>query len=303
MQIRAGSTPAFGTTIFMISLALLTCNHYPELKRILNLLLSHCESEGIEDVFVVDNDSDDGSIEYLRCYYKTLRIRCLTERQHISAHMNEAVSLAEHERVILVTPECLDIQLNVRSLNTVMDDPEVFGVAFSEFYKDRPRMSVLRPRFYLGFVLFEPYHCEQDLAEVPCFGQYGFCVNRDLFLVMGGAKNLFSSAFVRIDLCYRAYKRGYKVLFSKDQRLCFLEAKNPPLLFPSPDHFRFFWVHVRSIWRCIVHVFILFFTLLFFLFAYQRAFFVALFRLAGVWRYRRAYLQLCSDSVLLRRWR
>jgi len=168
--------------------------------------------------------------------------------------------------------------------------PEVFAIALNENIMSHDALFFYRGQFKVGFFQIQRQSIKDDTFQVPHFWSRAFCIRRDAFTMLGACSHLFPSQSTLMDLAYRAAKRGYLIVFDSSQSLSYFASLNRRLSFPSVLNFLFFWSYNLSVFRLIVHLFLIIFSFLFFIFPLQRAFVRALARFFNVMKYRREFL-------------
>ncbi len=207
------------------SIIILTWDGLPLLKDYLPSVIAAVEYDRQEhEILIVDNGSQDGTVEYLREHFPSIRVLSLDRNYGFSEGNNRGVRAALHDIVILLNN---DMQVDpgfIRPLLAGFDDEKVFAVSCQVFFQDpskrREETGNTRARWDRGFV--DPYHDQAmegdpDLHYWPVlWGGGGSCAfDRGKFLALGGFDGLFNPFYYEdTDLSYQAWKQGWKVLFA-----------------------------------------------------------------------------------------
>lgn len=173
------------------------------------------------EVIVVDDGSADGSAEWLRGKQnECLRAVILDSNRGFAAAANEGVWAAKGKILYFLNS---DIRVDPDFLTPLLehfDKPDVFAVSSMAF--DGAGERLLAVRSALMWRLGQP-DVDRSLIDSEPGRQPGSTLfasgghsayRRDRFLELGGFNPLFGPYYFEdVDLCYRAWKRGWAVLF------------------------------------------------------------------------------------------
>ncbi len=179
------------------------------------------------EIMVVDNGSRDGSVDFLRSHFPSVRVIPLEQNRRFTGGNNAGVAAARNDIVVFLNN---DMQVDLDFLKPLLDgfkDETVFAVSCQVFFQDKTRRREetgnTKARWRLGFI--EPYHGEVPETGaagqnyLPIFwGGGGSCAfDRSKFLVMGGLDTLYDPFYLEdTDLSYQAWKRGWKSVLAVD---------------------------------------------------------------------------------------
>lgn len=179
------------------------------------------------EIMVVDNGSCDGSVDFLRSHFPSVRVIPLDRNRRFTGGNNAGVAAATNDIVVFLNN---DMQVDLDFLKPLLDgfkDETVFAVSCQVFFQDKTRRREetgnTKARWRLGFI--EPYHGEVPETRaagqnyLPIFwGGGGSCaVDRSKFLAMGGLDTLYDPFYLEdTDLSYQAWKRGWKSVLAVD---------------------------------------------------------------------------------------
>ena len=179
--------------------------------------------EGIEgEVFVVDNHSDDDSVETIRNEYPWVKLIVNLENLGFAKANNQAIRKAQGDYVLLLNPDTVVCQDTVRGVLAFMDEhPKAGGAGVMMCYEDgsrapESRRAVPTPwvaaRKMLGFT--RRYYMSDLPWDQPCRIEVvsgAFCLLRHQALKSVG---LLDEDFFMygedIDLSYRLLKGGWE---------------------------------------------------------------------------------------------
>jgi O-antigen biosynthesis protein len=175
---------------------------------------------GEHDILVVDNGSTDGSAEFVRQNFPTVRILTLDRNYGFSEGNNRGAACAVSNFVVLLNNDMIVDRDFLRPLLSSFSDPSVFAVTSQIFFEDtarrREETGKTRARFRDG--AFYLWHddispADEQRETIPVFwaGGGSCAIDRDKFLEIGGFDSLYYPFYVEdTDLSYQAWKRGWK---------------------------------------------------------------------------------------------
>jgi GT2 family glycosyltransferase len=176
-------------------------------------LATHCGRD--YDVYLIDNGSSDESIAFTEAHFPW--VRCLrAARNAFLFTYNEVVPQLDTEAVLLLNNDILVEPDFIPPLIEHLHTPGVFAVNARVLTADRvtPQGSRTAGGFYRGLW----WYCQlSDIDRTStCFfalgGQAAF--SRSKYLELGGFDELFWPLYHEdIDLSYRAWRRGWRILY------------------------------------------------------------------------------------------
>jgi GT2 family glycosyltransferase/glycosyltransferase involved in cell wall biosynthesis len=172
------------------------------------------------EVIVVDNGSSDGSVQFLRETFPSVRVVALEKNLGFGGGSNEGFCQARNDVVVLLNS---DMRVEADFLQPLLDgftDDGVFAVSCQIFLSDpnkkREETGLTEAWWRHGF-LRVAHRIDPAIRELyPCFyGGGGSCAfDRRKFLELGGFDELLAPFYLEdTDLGYMAWKRGWKVLY------------------------------------------------------------------------------------------
>ncbi|MBM3801017.1 MAG: glycosyltransferase family 2 protein [Acidimicrobiia bacterium] len=173
------------------------------------------------EVLVVDNGSRDGSVEFLKAHFPSVRVIPLESNRRFTGGNNAGVVAARHDIVVFLNNDMEVGRDFLKPLLAGFQDERVFAVSCQVFFQDKTRRREetgnTKARWKLGFI--EPYHDavpekgSGGESYLPIFwGGGGSCAfDRNKFLAVGGLDTLYDPFYLEdTDLSYQAWKRGWK---------------------------------------------------------------------------------------------
>jgi len=164
------------------------------------------------EIIVVDDASPDDSNNLLEKKFSSVKIIKHSANQGFASSCNDGVARASGEAVVL-------LNLDVIPQNNFLDkalphfsDPNVFAVSFNE-----PNYSWSKIYWENGFIehgLGE----KTDKAHISGWASGGSAVfKKSIWLLLGGFDMLYKPFYWEdLDLGYRAWKKGYKILWEPE---------------------------------------------------------------------------------------
>jgi hypothetical protein len=198
-------------------------------------LLSRCLSSVLDtkypsyDVYLIDNGSIDGSVEYVRQKYPSIKIIRNSNNLGFAAAYNRAISQIAVEYIVLLNndTEILNSRWLHHLVQIANEDPKVAAVATKMVsMKDQRHLEsvgIMGVRFWRGFA--DIGKGETDAGQYPrSFEPFGFCgggalLRREVFLKAGEFDEKFFLYTEDIDLSWRLRLLGWKIRFCPDARV------------------------------------------------------------------------------------
>jgi len=173
------------------------------------------------EILVVDNGSEDDSIEWLTRHYPQIRILALDRNYGFGEGNNRGVQAAQHDIVVLLNNDMIVSEGFLPPLLDAFSDNSVFGVASQVFFPAEKRREetgntrgwLRRGYLHLSHEPIEACHYTRGYLPVLWAGGGASAFHRTKFLALGGFSDIFSPCYFEdTDLSYRAWRRGWKVL-------------------------------------------------------------------------------------------
>jgi GT2 family glycosyltransferase/glycosyltransferase involved in cell wall biosynthesis len=179
------------------------------------------------EVIVVDNGSQDGTVELLRERFPGVRVECSTEPLSFARAVNRGIRQARFARVCLLNNDMRVYPGFFAALDAAFQKvPDLFCATAQIFFEAGKRREETGKAVWAreGPADF-PVRCEEPLAgEDGTFVLYGSggCSLYDTrkLRALGGAGEAFEPAYVEdLDLGYRAWLRGWPSVFCAAARV------------------------------------------------------------------------------------
>jgi len=190
------------------------------LEKYLPSVLEAAAVNPANEVIVVDNGSQDGSAAWVREHFPEVRVIAIEKNLGFGGGSNAGFRAAKHDIVVLLNSDMRVAPDFLAPLLDAFTDDKVFAVACQIFFRDsaklREETGLTEARWHRG-TLRVGHRADDNITGLyPCFyaGGGSSAFDRRKFLELGGFDELFAPFYFEdADLGYRAWKRGWKVLY------------------------------------------------------------------------------------------
>ncbi|MCW1311531.1 MAG: glycosyltransferase family 2 protein [Candidatus Rehaiarchaeum fermentans] len=193
-----------------ISFIILNYNGKDLTERCIKSLIDSLEEYDFE-VILVDNNSPDNEVEYFKLRFPQIKVIKESQNRFIQAY-NDGVSQAKNEWVFLLNNDMVFKDDFIEPLLNYLNEMDLFAVGSVMLnYEGFPQKGVNIPIFRLGYIWFKDFF-PKNATESVYIGTHGL-FRKSIFLKLGGFDSIYSPFYVEdVDLCYRAWKIGYKII-------------------------------------------------------------------------------------------
>ncbi|PJE70024.1 hypothetical protein COU97_02055 [Candidatus Shapirobacteria bacterium CG10_big_fil_rev_8_21_14_0_10_48_15] len=183
------------------------------LAKNLPAVLAACSGS---EIIAVDDASTDGSVTFLQKNFPTVRIVRHQKNQRFAASCNDGVKVARGKIVVLLNNDVVPEKDFLKPLLAVFT-PDVFAVGCREKRQENGRwVNSGRGlmKFKRGLVVHWRAADQNQKTTGWVVGAAG-AFDRQKWQQLGGMDTLFRPAYEEDrDLCYRAAKHGWQILFA-----------------------------------------------------------------------------------------
>jgi O-antigen biosynthesis protein len=172
------------------------------------------------EILVVDNGSEDGSAEFLRDRFPSVRVLALERNLGFGGGSNAGFRAAKNDIVVLLNSDMRVERDFLAPLLEAFTDETIFSVACQIFFSDPNKLreeTGLTQSWWENGSLRVRHRDDPTIQVVyPCaYGGGGSCAfDRRKFLELAGFDELLAPFYMEdTDVGYLAWKRGWKVLY------------------------------------------------------------------------------------------
>lgn len=207
----------------VISIVIPSFNAERLLRRNLPGVLGAVKAQGAGEVIVVDDGSEDGSLQLLRSEFPVVRVVAMPENVGFGPACMAGIHASKGDIVYLLNTDVSVDPSFLGSLIESMADDDVFAVSSVNVLAGSPETpsETRHPHFRKGFFMFYTHAPQGEPPYETFFAPGGYSAFRkDRFLQIGGFDPLFEPFYWEdVDLSYRALKRGWRILVDPRSRI------------------------------------------------------------------------------------
>ncbi len=239
-----------------LSIIIVSWNTREVLKNNLTALL---KSQGLSfEVFVVDNNSSDGTVEVLKAEFPQLNIIANSANHGFAKANNQALALAGGDFILLLNPDMLvdDQTTLAKALAWLKSNPQAWVAGFKLLdstgqilpqvrrfptLADQLAIILKLPHFFpklLSRYIIKDFDYEQASAVDSIRGSF-FFIRREALQKVGRLDERFFVWFEEVDYCRRVYQAGAEVWYAPVASATDLVGQSFGLL-PRPQAQRYF---------------------------------------------------------------
>ncbi len=198
------------------------------------------------EILVVDNASNDGTVEMLRAEFPTARVIANPANVGFTRANNQALAIAQGRYLFLLNP---DTELGPGALQTLFayaeQHPRVGIIGPRLFYGDGSPQSSRRRFPTLATAFFEstrlqqwfPRHAaitryymldtrDDETQEVDWVNGAAMFVRRQVYEQVGGFDEQFFMYSEELDWCYRTQRAGWQIIYLPTAQVTHYEGKS-----------------------------------------------------------------------------
>ena len=180
-------------------------------RKLLEKNLPAVLAAGADEVIVSDDGSTDGSVEFLKRYFSQVKI-VEHKRLGFAGNCNRGVEAAKGGIIILLNTDVIPEKDFLKPLEEDFTDPKIFAISFNEI--NDPKLSWTKGKFESGFIIHEPQKKDKTVHQTFWASGGSGAFRKSMWKKLGGMDALFNPFYWEdLDLCYRAQKRGWEILW------------------------------------------------------------------------------------------
>lgn len=205
-------------------------------------------------VIVADNNSSDGSVEFLQATYPEVETIKMHDNLGFCGGYNFALKQIQSDYYILLNSDVEVTQGWLAPLIKLMEEDSSIGAVqpkiLSYRHKEKFEYAGAAGGFidWLGFPfcrgrIFETLEEDQQQYNdtIPVFWATGAClvVKSSLFHLLGGLNEKFFAHMEEIDFCWRLHRFGYKVMYCGQSKVYHVGGATLNQLNPRKTYYNF----------------------------------------------------------------
>ncbi len=211
-----------------VSVVIVNWNTRDMVLRLLASFSTRAEESAQElELIVVDNDSNDGSVEAIRREFPAVKLVAQTENRGFPGGVNPGYRAATQPLVLLLNSDAETSRASIEAAAQYMAEFPHVGILGPQIVSPerRPQSSAWRDPSLTWLVLkavglskFKPFNFERyqerpftEATEVDCVSGCAMMIRRDLLEDLGGFDEDFFMYFEETDFCVRARGIGQQV--------------------------------------------------------------------------------------------
>jgi len=173
------------------------------------------------DVYVIDNGSTDGSVEYVKERFSWVKVIDFERNLGFARAYNEAIKIMDANFVALLNNDTkVDENWLKELVNGIIDDESIIAVGSKILLYNKPhvlhhagaKITPIGGGIDIG--LYEPDGKKYNVKKlVGAVCGASMLVRKDLFLKVGGFDEDYFAYFEETDFCWRAWLHGFKVVY------------------------------------------------------------------------------------------
>jgi len=194
-------------------------------KCITSLFETNILKNSDNEVIVVDDGSTDDSVEFLKYRFPFVKVLENSRNRGFAYSCNRGIKEAKNELIVLLNNDVIVTNGFLNSLIRHFNDKKVFAVSPKMYGWDKKKFirGMEIGDFKQGYFRFwnekDTSHGEKIYNTSPSFYTMGAAMvcRRNYFLKLGGFDSLYQPHWWEdIDICYKAQKRGLKILYEPE---------------------------------------------------------------------------------------
>ena len=202
-----------------IGIVIINWNGLNLLKKYLNEIILNSDNS---TVYIIDNNSSDESILYVRDNYKEVKIISLDKNYGFAEGYNKGLKEVEEDYVciinndILVTKDWLDpIRKKFKKHPESIIQPNILDIKNNEYFEYAGASGGFIDKYGYPFCrgrIFDTLEKDNgQYNDSKIFWASGACffISKTIFYKIGGFDKSFFAHMEEIDLCWRAFNLGY----------------------------------------------------------------------------------------------
>ena len=212
-------------------------------KEFLQNLLHSAEkasSRISKEIIVIDNASDDGSVEIIKQKFPTVKLIINKNNIGFGSANNQGLKIAQGKYILFINPDCIVSENTFDKMISFFNEHPDCGLAGCKILNSDGSLQLACRRsfpgpwtsftkvtglsnLFPGSRIFARYNLtyldENKTHEVDAVSGSFMMIKRDAYEKVGGFDDQFFMYGEDLDLCYRVQKAGFKVYYVPDTQI------------------------------------------------------------------------------------
>jgi GT2 family glycosyltransferase len=222
-----------------LSIIIVNYNVKEFLQNLLNSI-SKASSNISREIIIVDNASDDGSVEMIREKFTSAQLISNKKNLGFGKANNQALEIAKGKYILLINPDTVVSEDTFEKLISFFKDNQDAGLAGCKILNPDGSLQLACRRSFPGpwtsfckvtglsnlfpnSKIFARYNLtylnENQTYEVDAISGSFMMMRKEVYDKVGGFDEEFFMYGEDLDLCYRIQKAGYKVFYFPDTQI------------------------------------------------------------------------------------
>jgi GT2 family glycosyltransferase len=205
-----------------VSIIIVNYNGKPFLKECLESIGN--SEAGEEEVIIVDNASADGSVAYIRDRFPSVKIMELEKNYGFAEANNRGAKCAKGEFLVFLNNDTVVTPGWLKALLKVISSDHSIGAVGSKLlmYQVPHRVNSAGANIVFNGRGYDIGFMDSDAEKYNVSGPRGavcaasMMVRKTEFLSLGGFDSMYFMYFEDVDLCWRYWLSGFKVMYVAD---------------------------------------------------------------------------------------
>ena len=189
------------------------------LEKNLPILIKAAETPGnsIVEIIVVDDNSRDGSVKLITSKFPQVKLVKHKTNRGFSASVNTGARAAKGELMCLLNSDVVPEKNFLEPVFPHFENPKIFAVSLNEIGD----FAWARGTFIDGFIGHTAGSKVSTAHDTFWVSGGSGVFRRSIWMRLGGMDEKLLSPFYweDVDLCYRALKRGYNLIWEPDAKV------------------------------------------------------------------------------------
>ena len=232
----------------MVDLSIIIVNYNVKefLQNLLNSLIK-ATANITSEIIVVDNASDDGSVQVIKKRFPKIKLIVNKENVGFGSANNQALKMAEGKFIVLINPDTLVKEDTFKKLLNFFDSTPEAGLAGCKVLNPDGTLQLACrrgfPKPWTSFTkvfglsrvfpkskLFARYNLtyldENETYEVDAISGAFMMMRREVYNKIGGFDTKFFMYGEDLDFCYRTQQAGFKVYYFSETEIIHFKGES-----------------------------------------------------------------------------